>query len=154
MTSLMRQLHFACSKVKVCGHVRHAPLPPNCFLLTRNLVTGRSEAVVWFNPEIHPTWRKSEDSWGLVEQGAPPIITNFAFCCRSDDDDDDDDDGNNNGASSFAKICTRDSFVWDLTRWCIIGNFWVMSRTFTCKLLCSKVIHVHVKFVGWHEAIC
>ena len=36
----MRQLHFACSKVKVCGHVRHAPLPPNCFLLTRNSHKG------------------------------------------------------------------------------------------------------------------
>ena len=95
MPSLVRQLHFACSQVKVCGHVRHAPLPLNCFLLARNLAL-----------EDHPEWLRDSTSSitqpsenllfarGREEQGAPPIIANFAFCCRSDDDD-----GNNNNAT-------------------------------------------------------
>ena len=91
----MRQLHFACSKVKVCGHVRHAPLPPNCFLLTRNSHNGPhgSFFVIWYRVS-----RNLAEIRGLARERGTRSAANYREFCflPSSPSDDDDDDGNNN----------------------------------------------------------
>ena len=69
-----------------------------------------------FSRNLAPTFDLMEGG----EQGAPPIITNFAFCRGSDDDD-----GNNSNATVHLALqkCAAREILLSTVGGCTIGNF-------------------------------